>query len=98
MKKFLTLIMLFFVAVVLFSCYNLTSKEEVCHSFKASISWTEKNNQLSVSVMGGDPPYFYKWSNGVGDLSVITASGSGLYLVTVTDMGECKAYADFTIK
>lgn len=94
-KIFLPLTLLLF---LLQSCHLLTSSSEICHHFKASINWNQQANKLTVVTNGGDPPFFYKWSTGVNDLSEITDTGSGTYSVTVTDVGECKAYANFTIK
>ena len=98
MKKiviFLPLTLLLFLSQ---SCHLLTSSNEICHHFKASINWNQQANKLTVVTDGGDPPFFNKWSTGVNDLSEITITGSGTYSVTVTDLGECKAYANFTIK
>lgn len=94
-KIFLPLALLLFLFQ---SCHLLQSSSEECHYFKASINWIQQENKLTVSTSGGTPPFFYKWSTGVNDLSEITVTGSGTYSVTVTDLGECKAYANFTIK
>ena len=46
--------------------------------------------------VGGEPPYAYEWSNG-STSSAITGLGTGIYSVTVTDAGGCKAQQFFVV-
>ncbi|MBK9962641.1 MAG: hypothetical protein IPP06_15335 [Saprospiraceae bacterium] len=98
MKKIKIFLPLTLLLILSQSCDWLTSSNEICHYFKASINWNQQANTLTAVTSGGDPPFFYKWSTGVNDLSEITVTGPGTYSVTVTDFGECNAYANFTIK
>jgi hypothetical protein len=47
------------------------------------------NGSVSVSVLGGIPPYSYAWSNGLGSNAQISGLGVGVYSVSVTDANGC---------
>jgi len=68
MKKIKIFLHLSLLLILSQSCHLLSSSNEVCHHFKASINWNEHANKLTVVTKGGDPPFFYKWSTSVHNL------------------------------
>jgi uncharacterized protein (DUF2141 family) len=51
---------------------------------------------IGISVNGGTPPYSVLWSNGENGFA-ISGLTAGLYSVTVTDMNNCTAEAEFFV-
>ncbi|MEL6653973.1 MAG: T9SS type A sorting domain-containing protein, partial [Bacteroidota bacterium] len=49
---------------------------------------TGSSGSVSVSIIGGTPPYQYNWSNGEADSSLSELS-AGVYTVNVTDANGC---------
>ncbi|MBI2967250.1 MAG: SprB repeat-containing protein, partial [Bacteroidetes bacterium] len=49
------------------------------------------NGSATVFAAGGTPPYAYAWSNGENQSAIdsLSASGGGIYTVTVTDANGC---------
>jgi hypothetical protein len=62
-----------------------------------SCDGAEVNNQVSVTVKGGTPPYSYAWNNGQ-NVSILKNLASGSYTVTVTDNGGCTNTQTATIE
>lgn len=54
------------------------------------------NGTVSVSVIAGEAPFTYLWSNG-GMTQMITALDAGTYSVTVTDAAGCTATDNVTL-
>jgi gliding motility-associated-like protein len=56
-----------------------------------------QNGRIASSIRNGTPPYAYTWSNGAttANLNNLTA---GNYLLTITDVNNCKDTANVTIK
>jgi hypothetical protein len=54
------------------------------------------NGALSVNVLGGTPPYTYKWSNNATS-SALTGLAAGSYSVTVTDALDCDVVLSETL-
>ncbi len=51
----------------------------------------QPNGQSSVSVTGGNSPYFYLWSPSGGTAATATGLISGIYTILVTDVTGCTA-------
>lgn len=49
------------------------------------------NGSIQASTSGGTPPYQYQWSNGFTGGASQTGLGSGVYIVTVSDMNGLTA-------
>lgn len=70
------------------------ASEEECSAFKVDII-QEGFDILKVELSGGLGPYSYEWSNGLGNFFQISVSQTGLYEVTVIDIGtKCKKKMD----
>jgi len=54
------------------------------------------NGSISVTAIGGVPPYTYLWSNG-GTTSTISGLTVGSYLVTATDSHGCAVVKGYTV-
>jgi hypothetical protein len=67
--------------------YTASTVPATCYGFN--------DGQVTMSVVGGVPPYVYLWSNG-HDWNTLVAS-AGTYTVTVTDDNNCRIYAQYTI-
>lgn len=48
----------------------------------------DSNGSISLSVIGGDAPYSYQWSNGASTSSISNLN-PGIYQVTITDYNGC---------
>ncbi|MEL6273886.1 MAG: SdrD B-like domain-containing protein, partial [Bacteroidota bacterium] len=55
-----------------------------------------EDGTATVTVMGGDLPYDYDWSNGAST-PTITNLSPGVYTVTVTEANGCKAIGSVTV-
>lgn len=55
------------------------------------------DGRITSGIIGGVPPYFYKWSTGRTDL-VIDSLGVGTYQLTVTDGNNCAYTSSVTLK
>ena len=55
------------------------------------------DGSIALTVMGGDTPYSYSWSNGTTGTSVLNGLAAGTYTVTVTDNSGCVTSETFTI-
>jgi gliding motility-associated-like protein len=55
-----------------------------------------QNGKISISLLGGTPPYSYSWTTG-DTISTLNKLGSGSYGVTVTDSRACSISATYTI-
>ncbi len=56
------------------------------------------NGSISITAVGGTPPYTYTWDNGIGLAgATITDLSVGTYTVTVTDANLCEATATASI-
>ena len=55
------------------------------------------DGSIALTVMGGDTPYAYSWSNGTTGTSVLNGLAAGTYTVTVTDNSGCVTSETFTI-
>lgn len=51
----------------------------------------------TASVMGGNGPFSYHWSNNETTAAAVDFAGNGTYTVTVTDANQCTATASVTI-
>lgn len=54
------------------------------------------DGSISVTAIGGTPPYSYSWSNSM-ITSAISGLNAGIYTVTVTDLSLCTATSTFTL-
>ncbi len=54
------------------------------------ICYGEATGGIKMDVAGGNPPYTYLWNNGSTTLDLLNV-GSGMYLLTVTDVNNCEA-------
>lgn len=55
------------------------------------------NGQVSLSVSGGTPPYFYTWNNNINAPHIATLLCAGTYSVTVSDQSGCYGSGVFTV-
>ena len=65
-------------------------------SFDASCG-NGADGSIALTVMGGDTPYSYSWSNGVTGTNILSNLAAGAYSVTVTDAGGCVTTETFTV-
>jgi len=56
---------------------------------ESSTACGENNGAASVTVVGGQAPYTYRWSNGEST-PVVNGLASGTHIVTVTDAAGCE--------
>jgi gliding motility-associated-like protein len=67
---------------------NITSQNVTCYN--------SNNGSASVTVIAGNPPYTYLWSNGQTSSQIVNLS-AGNYLVTVTDGNGCTSTGQVSI-
>ena len=61
----------------------------IVNSISTSISCNGgSNGSIALSVIGGDAPYTYQWSNGANGSSISNLN-AGIYQVTITDYNGC---------
>ena len=60
------------------------------------ICYGEEDGQITIQGMGGNPPYSYSWNNGMQG-STASALNTGIYTVTVTDIGGCEKVDSFEV-
>jgi Pregnancy-associated plasma protein-A/CHU_C Type IX secretion signal domain/PQQ-like domain/SprB repeat len=56
-----------------------------------------QNGRITSAIRNGTPPYSFTWSNGETTANLNNLS-AGIYLVTVSDVNNCKDTASVTIK
>ncbi|TVR79462.1 MAG: hypothetical protein EA412_06585 [Chitinophagaceae bacterium] len=54
----------------------------------------EDNGKISITVLGGNAPYSYTWSNGISASSIQDDLSPGYYNLTITDENGCEKYID----
>ncbi len=55
------------------------------------------DGQVSVTLVGGTPPYQYQWSNSSSTTGTATGLCAGNHSVTVTDVNGCYGVSQFTL-
>ncbi|MFZ4414626.1 MAG: SprB repeat-containing protein, partial [Bacteroidales bacterium] len=57
----------------------------------------DNNGIISITASGGTPGYSYAWSNGGGNVAIISGLVAGVYSVTVTDASSCTKTGSWSV-
>lgn len=85
-----------------YGCTATTQVPVTIHQYTSNAVITDAvcygslSGSITLSVTGGEAPYFYQWSNGSANSSIAQLS-AGTYTVVITDNTGCKGVDTFVV-